>query len=452
MQNDGYDCIIIGAGVAGITAAVELAKAKKRVLILESKSYIGGRARSFTDTTTGETIDNGQHVLMGCYTSLLSVLKELRTEQLLIKQSTLTVNFIDSNGQRDLLDTSKYPRKAGVAFGIANLRNISWKSKFHALKLAMRLQLGAFSTQNLTALEFLKKYNQPQEIIERFWNPIILATLNSTPHQAAASLLVEVLRRAFFGGKDASQILIPSVGLSELFYSFPQWLEQHGSNLFLGTSVEKIEIRNGVISGITTSRGVHFTAKTIITALPPKQLLKILPIELQSHEKFSALHKYQFSPIVSVYLWYDRAWCDIDFAAMLGTTTQWVFNRRKIIPHDNSLQVKYPGHISLTVSAGNELIESSPEQVVMLCNEELKSAFPEFANAELQAWKVIKEKSATFLSTPTMEMQRIPTKTFISNLFLAGDWTDTKLPATLEGAAQSGKYAAHFVSDLLQKR
>ncbi|MBI3259860.1 MAG: FAD-dependent oxidoreductase [Ignavibacteriae bacterium] len=451
MQNDEYDCIIIGAGTAGIAAAVELSKAGKRVLILESKNYTGGRARSFEDTVTGEIIDNGQHVLMGCYSSLLSIFKELATDNLLIRQNTLTVNFIDSDGKKDILKTSTLPGKAGVILGILNLKQISLKSKFCALELALRIQIGNVKTENLTTQDFLKKYRQSKEIIERFWEPIILATLNSSSNQASASLFVEVLKRAFFAGKDASQILIPSVGLSELFTPFPEWILRHGGKIHLGTSVEALEIRNGQIAGVLSSKGEKFEAKTIISALPPKQLLRILPKELQSHPKFTPLHVYQFSPIVSIYLWFDLAWCDIDFAAMLGTTIQWIFNRRKIAPSSNTSVEKFPGHISLTVSAGNILVDTHPEEVVKLCLEELKRAFPKASDAKLISWKVIKEKSATFLATPAMELLRLQAQTFIPNLFLAGDWTSTSLPATLEGAAQSGIVAARHAISVLNK-
>jgi squalene-associated FAD-dependent desaturase len=452
MQNDEYDCIIIGAGIAGIAAAVELSKAGKSVLILEAKNYIGGRARSFSDTATNEIIDNGQHVLMGCYTSLLSVLEELGAEKLLVRQNALTVNFIDSDGRRDVLKTSRLPGNLGVALGILNLKNISWQSKIHALIFSLRLQIGAIKAENLTAQDFLEKYHQSSEIIERFWQPIILATLNSTPRQAAASLLVEVLKRAFFAGRTASQILIPAVGLSELFAPFSQWLEQHNGKIAVSTSVQSLEIENGNITGVITSKGEKFTAKTIIAAIPPKQLLRIFPTFVQSHPTFAVLHEYQFSPIVSVYLWYDRAWCDVDFAAMLGTTTQWVFNRRKIAPTDKKQQLQFPGHLSLTVSAGDELVDTQPEQVALLCVEELKRAFPKAIHSQLLAWKVIKEKSATFLATPTIESRRIPTETHFPNLFLAGDWTATKLPATLEGAAQSGITAAQCVLCFMKKQ
>lgn len=451
MQNDEFDCIIIGAGTAGIASAVELSIAGKHVLVLESKSYIGGRARSFNDTDTGETIDNGQHVMMGCYTSLLSIFKELATDTLLTRQNALSVNFIDSDGKSDVLKTSTLPGKAGVILGILNLKQISWKSKFRALELALRIQIGLVKTKNLTTQEFLKKYRQTTEMIERFWEPVILATLNSSSNLAAASLFVEVLKRAFFGGREASQILIPSVGLSELFAPFATWLTNRKGKLLLGTSVDSLIIENGLVSGVISSKGEIFKAKSVITALPPKQLLRILPKELQSHPTFAPLHEYQFSPIVSIYLWFDVAWCDIDFAAMLDTTIQWIFNRRKLAPHENSSVEKYPGHISLTISAGNELADTRPEEVVLLCMEELKQAFPKAAGAKLLSWKVIKEKSATFLATPAMEARRLPGKTSIKNLILAGDWTATGLPATLEGAAQSGKEAARHALTLLGK-
>ncbi len=154
MPHDERKWIIIGAGVAGISAAIGCAMAGKKVLLIEQSGYLGGRARSFTDTTTGEIIDNGQHVLMGCYTSLLFALDTLGTSHLLRRQSALNVQFIDSDGRRDTLDTSHLPGKAGIVIGILNLKHVSWLSKVRALELALRMQLGSAKAGNKTALEF----------------------------------------------------------------------------------------------------------------------------------------------------------------------------------------------------------------------------------------------------------------------------------------------------------
>lgn len=434
--------IIIGAGIAGISAAVGCVLAGKKVILIEQSGYIGGRARSFTDTTTGEIIDNGQHVLMGCYTSLLFTLKTLGTEHLLKRQSALSVQFIDADGERDILDTSLLPGKAGLILGILKLKNVSLHSKIRALELAFRIQLGHVTASNKTTLEFLNYYSQTPEMIERFWTPIILATLNASPANASATLLLEVMRRAFFGGRLASQLIISSVGLSELFEPIIKWLRDQGSEVLLNTRIEKLNCENNTVVSVTTSKGLEIQSDKVISTIPPIPLLRILPQEKQTSNEFAVLKKFQFSPIVSVYLWFDHKFFDADFAAMLGTKTQWIFNRRRLTVSTQESISRYPEHLSLTVSSGNDLVEITPDDIVKLCLQEIHKAFPNSIHSNLLASKVIKEKSATFLATTEIERIRPLHNTSISNLFLAGDWTATGLPATLEGASQSGYSAA----------
>ncbi len=442
MPHDERKWIIIGAGVAGISAAIGCALAGKKVLLIEQSGYLGGRSRSFTDTATGETIDNGQHVLMGCYSSLLFTLDTLGTSHLLRRQSALSVQFIDADGRRDTLDTSHLPGRAGIVIGILNLKNVTWLSKARALELAIRMQLGRATAGTKTALDFLTYYNQTPEMIDRFWTPIILATLNASPNSASASLLLEVMRRAFFGGRLASQLIISSVGLTQLFEPLKAWLAERGGEILLNTRIESVTIKDETIHSVTSSRGEVFAVENVISAIPPKQLIRILPSEQQTTKEFDQLKKFQFSPIVSVYLWFDRQFFDGDFAAMLGTKTQWIFNRRRIAEATKESIRAFPEHLSLTVSAGEDLVDIQPDMVVESCLTELRTAFPKAKKATLLASKVIKEKSATFLATPEIEPIRPKPETPIPNLFLAGDWTATGLPATLEGASQSGFSAA----------
>jgi|JI10StandDraft_1071094.scaffolds.fasta_scaffold49841_4 squalene-associated FAD-dependent desaturase len=442
MPHDERKWIIIGAGVAGISAAIGCALAGKKVVLVEQSGYLGGRARSFTDTTTGEVIDNGQHVLMGCYSSLLFALDTLGTSHLLRRQSALSVQFIDPDGRRDTLDTSHLPGKAGIVLGILNLKHVSWLSKVRALELALRMQIGSATAGSKTAREFLHYYDQTPEMIDRFWTPIILATLNASPDIASASLLLEVMRRAFFGGRRAGQLIISSVGLTELFAPLNAWLAERGGEIMLNTRIESLDIENGTIHSVTSSRGEIFAADRVISAIPPRQLLRLLPPEMQQAKEFEQVPQFQFSPIVSVYLWFDLPFFDGDFAAMLGTKTQWIFNRRRLAQATKEAISAYPEHLSLTVSAGDEFVDIPADVVVESCLKELRAAFPKARKATLLASKVIKEKSATFLATPEIEPIRPKPETPIPNLFLAGDWTATGLPATLEGASQSGFSAA----------
>lgn len=442
-----YPILVIGAGAAGIAAAVEISS-HTPVILAEARPYIGGRARSFVDRDTGEVIDNGQHVFMGCYSAFLSVIERLGTGNLLRKQKALRVAFADADGTPDMLDCSILPGAAGVVAGIMRLSRLKITAKAAAILFAAALRMGLLNPKGLTVRQFLRKYYQPEDVIRRLWEPIVLATLNATIDDAAAELLVEVLRRAFFGAKDASQIIISTAGLTDLFAPCANYLRNRGGQLLTGATVEELTIENGNITAVRLATGETIPCRAVIAAIPPKALERLLPNEWRSRPPFDALAGYEFSPIVSLYLWFDRPVMSGDFTAMLGTVSQWVFNRRALCDAPPDVTAQFPGHIAITVSAGSELVAQSPEALALHCAAEFQRAFPEAAGATLLAWKVIKEKAATFLPLPAIVARRHHAETPCSNLFLAGDWTATGLPATLEGAAQSGIHAARLALEL----
>lgn len=438
-----YDIIVAGGGAAGIAAAMHCAAHGRRVLLVESSAGLGGRARSFVDKSSGDTIDNGQHALMGCYEHFLDILNRLGTDSLLLRQSALKVPFRDASGRDDILDASALPGAAGVAAGILRMKGISARSRRAALLFAIRLRLGLSKPGSMTALEFLMSEQQPRDIIERLWEPVILATLNGRPQDVAASLLVNVLRLAFFGKKGASSLLLPTVGLSGLFQPFPAWLAEHGGRCMLQQGIKSVIMQQNRATGIILEDDSVMHADSIILALPPRALLRCLPDQVKTHSFFEVLPEYSYSPIVSLYLWFDIPFPAIPFAALLGMETQWVFNKRLLQgnPDDKAL-------LALTISAGNSLVDKFPEQVAQACAQEICNSFPEMKNAQLLHWKVIKEKSATFLAHPELEDRRLQQKTPFQGLFIAGDWTATKLPATLEGAALSGVKAGRAAMNL----
>ena len=430
--------IVIGAGIAGIAAAIAATEKGYKTTVIEARQYIGGRARSFVEKTTGETIDNGQHVMMGCYHSMLKVIRTLGTDKLIYRQKALKVIFYDSDGRSDVLDSGKLPGKLGIAAGIMGLKKVSVQSRLYALVFAIKLGLRAKQKVGETSLQYLKRMNQSDEMIHRLWEPLIIATLNARPEEADATLLIEVLKRAFFGGKEASQLVLPRVGLSELVDPLSEWLKERGGDVRLSTSVDTLQMNGDSTVSVILDNGEELNADIIISTVPAFALRRFANEDILGRESFTLLNELVFSPIVSIYLWFDSDFMEESFCAMLNTTTQWVFNRRHIADSEQTQKEKYPGHISLTISAGNELVTTSPEQVVMQCWEEIKQCFPKAKSANLKEWKVIKEKQATFLATPSIESRRPHTLTKAKNFYIAGDWTATGLPATLEGAAQSG--------------
>lgn len=427
--------LIIGGGIAGIAAAVEVSSQGHHAVLVEQRPYLGGRARSYTDRTTSEVIDNGQHLMMGCYTNFLHLVRVLGTDAHFHRQRALRVRFVDADGTTDLLDAGLLPGRAGVALGILRLRSIPLASRLAALRFAVRLQLGRIKAEGLTCRELLEREHQPNDVIRRFWEPIILATLNASVDDAAAVLLTEVLRRAFFGGAEASRLYLPKHGLSVFIEPVIDWLRDRGGRVELKTSVESLQWNGERVTAALLSDGSHIDVDAVICAVPPRALRQLLDASPGTPISVPTL---EYSPIISVYLWYDRSWMTDAFVAMLGTTIQWVFDRRQLTEAPAEVVATYPGHVALTVSAGNHLLDRTTEDIVMLCEQELRSAFPAMQNVTLLHSVVIKEKHATLLATPQAHATR-PSSSRTGNIILAGDWIQTHLPATLEGAAETGR-------------
>lgn len=437
--------LIIGAGAAGISAAINLVKGGYRVTVVDSRNEPGGRARSSKNFETGYIIDNGQHLLIGAYEHFIGLLKTLGTERFLDYQHSLRVPYLFSDSRVDILDTSVLRGKAGMLAGILRLKMFSFKEKLAAIKFLISLKLFGNNTDRITAFELLKKHNQSANLIEYLWKPIILATLNAQPERASAKIFMETIKRAFLTSSDNSRLIFPSCGLSELFEPFPDWLNEAGSKYIGGCLIEKLIVDNGICKGAISKSGELFEADYIISAIPPYGLSKILPENVKELAFFADLTKIEYSPIVSVYLWLDKKITDEKVISLLGTQTQWLFNRNAISNDFSVVSDKYDSHITLTISAADEFAALTADEIVTICLNELKQIFPEYRDLKTLHSKVIKEKRATMLITPESEKFRLTQKTSVPNLFLAGDWTDTGLPATLESAALSGFLAAKCI-------
>lgn len=443
-------CIVIGGGFAGTTAAVRLTEQGVRVTLIEARERLGGRVQSLTDSVTGEIIDNGQHLMMGCYNAALRLLDTLGTVHLLRRQKALRVWFADctdstaSRPEVFSLDASRLPGKLGVALGMMTLYGLTWREKRDLMRFALRLQLNLIRTHGKTAEALLREEKQSERVIMRLWEPIILATLNTSVAESSATLFVAVMRLAFFGGAKASQMLLAETGLDEVLPPAQSWLEKRGSSVRTGL-VSEILSENGRACGVRLKSGEEICADAVLSAVPAHALWKILPSDLRAEPDFACVTQFHSSPIISVYLWFDREFMEQDFIALLGTTVQWVFNRRKLCRAEKAVVERYPCHLALTVSVAESLAGAGQQDIVNTCVTDLRSAFPEAHAAALLHARVIREKNATTLFTPANEHLRPQARTPLHGLFLAGDWTDTALPATIESAAQSGEAAATAV-------
>ncbi len=436
--------IVIGAGVAGISAAMNLSRNGYEVTVLESREFVGGRMFSFTDGKTGDVIDNGQHVMIGAYHSFLGVLDELGTAKLLEPQKALQVRFVDKEGQSSIIDTSKLWGDAGLLYGFMRLNSISKSEKFRAVLFFLKLKKGIRGIDNLTVRRLLIDNRQSENIIVRFWEPYVLATMNTRIDSASAKLFVDVLKKALLSGSDNSKMIIPVAGLSELVAPFGDWLADRGGVVKANNRVEGIIIEKGKCIGVAREGGENLYAEYVISCVPPFALEKIIGYGI-NRKLLNTNTQFRYSPIISVYLWLDRDITVDKFTALTGMKSQWIFNRRSITKAAAESVEGYPGLVQVTISVADDLSELASKEIAELCHNELSKAFPKAKGSELLHHRVVKEKRATIIQDIATVNKRPGAKTGISNFFVAGDWTDTGLPATLEGAAVSGVAASNEI-------
>ncbi len=450
MENE---ILIVGGGFAGLAAGVALAKAGRRVRLLEQKPHLGGRACSFLDSTTGSVVDNGQHLFMGCYHQTLEFLKTIGTIDRLRFQPGLSVQFLEQDGRLSALDCPRLPAPWHLLVGVLRSGSFSWSEKFEVLR--MRRALGAASNlpddkRSMTVDEWLKALGQSENLRRKFWNLICIAAMNEDPRIASALLFERVLKLALFSSPLDSRLGLARVGLSDCYSNAAaEFIAAHGGRVELGRSVTGLLIRAGVCEGLTLAGGERIQAQTIFCAAPWNKFTCILPGDLlRSEPFFTNILALRPAPIISINLWFDRPVTDLEFVGLRGTTIQWLFNKSRIFAEDGFQTPNSKlSYISLVLSGAHEHIGRAKEELLAVAMKELQEVLPAAKQAKLVHSLVIKERFATFSPGIGVEDLRPAATTPIRGLYLAGDWTATGLPATIEGAVKSGYTAA---SALLQ--
>ncbi|MGA2298571.1 MAG: hydroxysqualene dehydroxylase HpnE [FCB group bacterium] len=444
-MNGKKKIIVIGGGIAGITAAVELALKGHEILFLEASNHLGGRSHSIIDKATGEVIDNGQHLLMGVYRQFLKVTKVLGTHEQLSKHRPVKIFFAEKNKKIITYNASFLPGRAGMTWGMMTLKGISLYSKISAMIFLLKLYFNKIPKNDMSAYEFLITFNQNKNIIERFWEPLITAVMNCPSKKVASSTFIEVMKQAFFADSKSSKLILSETGMTNLLAPFPKWLEQRGGKVLFNKTIHNFIIEGNNLKGVICKQGIEFLADAVISAIPPRALIKIINESKITDEYFKYLYDLQYSGILTIYLWFDKPFLKQDFVSILNASVQWVFNRRNLCYATEDVKEKYPGHLGLTISGANEINVLSQEEILKICMKDIRDIFPESANSKLLHWRIIKERFATIIDSPEIEDKRLDAVTPYKNFYLAGDWTATGLPATIEGAARSGAKAAELI-------
>ena len=440
--------IIIGGGFAGLAAAVELAERGQRVLLLERRAFLGGRAYSFTDQTTGDTIDNGQHLLMGCYHHTIEFLTKIGALSKLKFQENPQVDFLSGNGEHACFNCPPIPAPLHLLAGLARLGTIGWRDRIGALRVGMALRHlngNRARLTDITVREWLNELGQSERMQQRFWNLLALATLNETPERASADMFARVLAQAFLHTRRDSAMAISRVGLSDLYTLDAQrFIEARGGEVRLNTAVTQIEFENNRVTGVILRSGERLAAETTISAVPYFALKSLLPDEVRaSSESFQHLDSFKSSPIVSINLWYDEPITDLEFTGLLDSHIEWVFNKNAIAGETS----KRRQHLALVISGAHEAATIPKEQLLEIAVSELQRFFPAARGVRPAHWFVVKERDATISHTVGTARLRPAQRTPFSNFFLAGDWTATGLPATIEGAVWSGQECAQLINE-----
>ena len=409
--------IVIGGGLAGLSAAAALGSSGYRVKLLEARPFLGGRATSYE--AGGETIDNCQHILLRCCVNLLDFYKRLGVSNEIVFHREFY--FLEPGGRSSVM------RRSATSFLSLKFLNLSEKIAIARGLLAIRREASRRADlDRITMQQWLDEKRQPPRAIDRFWRQVLVSAINEELDRMAASHGFQVFLLSFLSNPESYQMGVPAVPLSRL-YSTDAWSKLGNVEILPRTSAQRLIIQDSEVRALSTSIG-ELDADFYVSAIPFERIAALapeLPLDLTAFEH---------SPITGIHLWFDRPITDLPHATLLDRTIQWMFNKH---------QGRY---IELVVSASRSLVETKREDVIAMALRELAEFFPAVKQASLEKSHVVKEIRATFSAKPGLEPLRPRNRTPIRNLFLAGDWTRSGWPATMEGAVRSGYLAAEAVA------
>jgi squalene-associated FAD-dependent desaturase len=418
-----------------------LAEHGVRVLVLEARGRLGGRATAFTDRHTGEIVDNGQHVMFGCYVETLRFLRRIGAEDRVRIQPALRVPFIDASGRRtELHCPSSFPPPLHLLAGILRWPAVPLRDRLSSMRLAPALLRGEGAQtdgSSETVADWLRAHGQSDRLVTALWEPLAVAALNQPIDVARAGPFRVVLARMFGRDPLASAIALPLVPLNEM-YAEParRFIEARGGEVRLN-ALTRIGVDGQQIIGVDV-RGERLQAAAVICTVPWHSLMSTLPAAAGALAPvISDASRMTSMPIVTANLWYDGVVTDDEFVGLTGRTTQWIFDKRRVFGEASS-------HLSLVTSAAEAVAPLSNGDLITIAARDVAGALPRARSARLVRATIVREKQATFSLAPG-QPRRPDAQTPVRGLFLAGDWIDTGLPSTIESAVLSGHRAAEAV-------
>jgi zeta-carotene desaturase len=435
--------LVIGGGLAGLASAVALAEAGLEVRLFEKRPHLGGRATSYS-LPDGTEVDNCQHVTLGCCTNLDDFYRRAGAAGKIRFYDKLY--FVDRIGRRSTMQASSWmPPPLHMAGSFLAFGALSLADKLSIARAMLAIARAGGRPPGIETLSmqgWLHRMKQTPDAINRFWRVVLVSALDEELDRTDARYGIEVFWKAFLGSRGGYRIGIPSVPLADLYEGCRVGIAARGGRVSLRHGVREICVRDGRFAGAMLETGEALAGDACIAAVPHTTLPAILPKEMsEPGGALEGLRMIRNSPITGVHLWFNRPVMSEPFLTLLDHTTQWVFNKT-LLYGEPAGQRQY---LQLVISASYDLVSKSRQEIIDMCCKELAEILPLTREAQLEKATVVKEIAATFSPQPGIDEWRPAQKTSVGNLYLAGDWTRTGWPSTMEGAVRSGYLAAEAV-------
>ncbi|WP_455209261.1 hydroxysqualene dehydroxylase HpnE [Kaarinaea lacus] len=444
---------IVGGGWAGLTTAVELVRHDIPVILLESAKQMGGRARrvpfennvTFDNRQAGDSqgnndkisVDNGQHLLLGAYDSTLSILHTVGiSEDSVLHREKLALNMRRLNGRDVTINSGYLPAPLHIAWGLLFASGLTVSDRIKALQFCRAmLKIDFTLAVDESCLALFRRFQQPIDVIETVWEPLCIAALNTPIATASASVFLRILGEAFTNRRSESDLLFLKVDLGEAYPDRAvNYIEKYSGNVQLGQRVTELVIENQQMKGIKLPNS-ELESDYVVLATPYFTTRKLLAPHAALAELTKQLIKIESQPIVTVYLQYpENISLNTNMIGLTGTTSQWIFDRRLY---------GQPGLMAVVISSSGPHAKLDNKALCIKVEDEIADFFPTWPRAKRRM--VIREKRATFDCVSGCNSYRPTNKTPVQGLWLAGDYTDTNLPGTLESAVRSGKRCAQSI-------
>lgn len=429
---------IVGGGLAGLAAGCALADAGLKVTVFERRPYVGGRASSYEHPGTGEVVDNCQHVLLGCCTNLIHFYETLGVADKIRWFDELT--FLEPGGRASQFAPTRFlpaPMHNVPSFIGAHMLGSRDKA---AIARAMFAMSRGLSDAGEDFLAWLRRHGQTERAIDRFWKTVLVSALNEDLDRVSSRYAAQVFRESFMNSAQAGRMGVPSIPLSQLYSAAIQYIQARSGDVLLRCSASSVTPFGEKIKVVTASGESIFDCAVL--AAPFNTISSLLPNDAVAARLKDKLTHFDSSPITGIHLWFDREITTLPHAVLLDRTIQWMFQKSKF-QHER----EGPGsYMEVVVSASKSLVQKSREEVLEIALGELADFFPLVRDAKVLKAAVIKEIHATYSVLPGLDRWRPEARTEWPEIFLAGDWTATGWPATMEGAVRSGYLAAEAIT------